>query len=318
MPSSRLDRPLSLKTPNMGNPGCKDCPRRFFNSGDTLDGHAKQIGAAVNMYYDGLSYKRIAESIAEMFDRPEPSKRTVYTWVKNYTNKAIGTMREYPALVSWDHGMSGRWVACTVLLTMALVSCSRTGDLRDEGISAQHTMVSSSTELSSTPAPVRLTVVTSTVESRLTPLPKQRATAVPTAQPLVTRKPLPQVAIEYHGRTFYGRQGSYCWPMSANSSVCADRVGWIGFDRAPSIVVKQGDEVSVIVKSDESKLGQVIVQVFTVESTVPVVTRGEEILATVAGDGVEFNLPPDVYFLQAFYKSSLGDVSYGFKLEIIE
>ncbi len=76
---------------------CKDCSRRFFNSGDTLDGRAKQIGAAVNMYYDGLSFKRIAENIAEMFDRPEPSKRTVYTWVQKYTKKAKQTMKEYPA-----------------------------------------------------------------------------------------------------------------------------------------------------------------------------------------------------------------------------
>lgn len=43
---------------------CKDCERRFFQSNETLDGRAKQIGAAVNMYYDGLSYKRIAENIS--------------------------------------------------------------------------------------------------------------------------------------------------------------------------------------------------------------------------------------------------------------
>ena len=61
-----------------------------------------------------------------------------------------------------------------------------------------------------------------------------------------------------------------------------------------------------------------MVQVLTVESTVPVVTLDQEVYSTVAGEGVEFNFTPDVYFLQTFYKSQLGDVSYGFKLEIVE
>ena len=43
---------------------CKTCARRFFESGETLDNRAQQVGAAVSMYYDGLSYKRIAENIA--------------------------------------------------------------------------------------------------------------------------------------------------------------------------------------------------------------------------------------------------------------
>lgn len=89
---------------------CKECSRRFFNSDDTLDGRAKQIGAAVNMFYDGLSYKRIAESIAETFDRPEPSKRTIYEWVKESTEKAKKTMREYPAHTSDE------WVADEMML----------------------------------------------------------------------------------------------------------------------------------------------------------------------------------------------------------
>ena len=89
---------------------CRDCSRRFFNRDDTLDGRAKQIGAAVNMLYDGLSYKRIAENISEMFDRPEPSKRTVYNWVRRYTDKAISAMREYPAHTSDE------WVADKMVL----------------------------------------------------------------------------------------------------------------------------------------------------------------------------------------------------------
>ena len=64
------------------------------------------------MYYDGLSYKRIAENIAEVFDRPEPSKKTIYSWVRRYSDKAIEKMQEYPAHTS-DH-----WVADEIVLTV--------------------------------------------------------------------------------------------------------------------------------------------------------------------------------------------------------
>ena len=92
----------------------------------------------------------------------------------------------------------------------------------------------------------------------------------------------------------------------------------MGFDRAPSVVVKQGDEVSVRVESDESSLGQVMAEVLMVESTMPVVTLGEKVYSVPAAEVVEFNFPPGVYFLSAFYQSPLGDVSYEFKLEIVE
>ena len=214
--------------------------------------------------------------------------------------------------------MRSLWVASAVLLSMAFVSCVRSGDLRDEGMPAQQTTAASTGEPSSTPPSVQLQTVTPTVEPLPSPLPKQPKTAVPTVEPLATPPPLPRVSIEYDGRTYYGRQGSSCWPVSVNSSLCADRAGWIAFDRAPSLVVKRGDGVSVILESYESRLGVVVVQVFTVESTVPVVMRGEEVYSTVAGEGMALNLPPDVYYLSAFYKSRLGDVSYGFKLEIVE
>ena len=205
-----------------------------------------------------------------------------------------------------------------MLLGIAVVSCAESGDPRDQGRPAQPTTATLAAEPSPKPPPAQLTTVTPTVQPLPTPLPKQRETAVPTVGPLATPPPLPRLSIEYDGRTYYGRQGSYCWPVSVNSSVCAERVRWMGFDSAPSLVVKQGGEVSVVIESDESNLGQVVAEVLTIKSTVPVVTLGEEVYSTLAEEGVEFNLPPDVYFLHAFYKSPLGDVSYEFKLEIVE
>ena len=45
-----------------------------------------------------------------MFDRPEPSKRTIYNWVRRYTDKAIAAMRECPAHTSDE------WVADEMVL----------------------------------------------------------------------------------------------------------------------------------------------------------------------------------------------------------
>lgn len=86
---------------------CKDCRKKFSDSGNTK-GHRyppEQIGAAVRMFYSGMSYKAIAEHMEDMFDIPEPSKRTIYQWVKEYTDAATDEMADYPAHTGGD------WVA---------------------------------------------------------------------------------------------------------------------------------------------------------------------------------------------------------------
>ena len=47
---------------------------------------AEQMGMAVRMFYSGMSYKQIGETVADAFDIPEPSKSTIYEWVKEYTD----------------------------------------------------------------------------------------------------------------------------------------------------------------------------------------------------------------------------------------
>ena len=69
---------------------CNGCGRTFTDTGK-LHGHrftADQIGAAVRMFYSGTSYKQIAEYLEEVHDVPEPSKATIYEWVRDYTDKA--------------------------------------------------------------------------------------------------------------------------------------------------------------------------------------------------------------------------------------
>lgn len=129
---------------------------------------------------------------------------------------------------------------------------------------------------------------------------------------------LPQVSIEYGGSVHHGRQGSYCWPVTANSSVCVDKIGWEDFESATAISVKRGDELSFVVTTDESSRGEVEVQVYTVGETEPFLMPGDQVYSSPAGEGTTLDLEPGVYFLNAFYRSDLGDASYGFKLEMAD
>ena len=75
---------------------CQTCSKQFRDTGAT-NGHqvpAEQIGAAIEMFYRGMSYKQIAETMERMYDRPEPSKATIYEWVKEYTDKAAEELKD--------------------------------------------------------------------------------------------------------------------------------------------------------------------------------------------------------------------------------
>ncbi|MCY4652332.1 MAG: IS6 family transposase [Dehalococcoidia bacterium] len=78
---------------------CKGCEKSFITTG-ALHGRrvsSEQIGAAIRMFYSGMSYKQIGENMADMFDMPEPSKQTIYAWVKEYTDLADDQMEDYKA-----------------------------------------------------------------------------------------------------------------------------------------------------------------------------------------------------------------------------
>ena len=130
--------------------------------------------------------------------------------------------------------------------------------------------------------------------------------------------PLPWLLIEYDGGLHQGRQDSYCWPLIPNSKVCADAIGWEDFDRAQALMVRRGDEIIVVVETKEGSPGDVTAQVFTVLDTEPELKLGEEVYSAGADQSVTLDLPPDIYFLSLFYKSRAGDISYGFKLEIVD
>ena len=57
------------------------------------------------MYYDGMSYKRVAETLATVHQIPEPSKKTVYGWVQFYSQRAADALNKYKPK------SGGQWVA---------------------------------------------------------------------------------------------------------------------------------------------------------------------------------------------------------------
>ena len=78
---------------------CRACNKKFHISGNTPGRRFPpgQTGAAIRMFYSGMSYKQIAEHMAEQYDIPEPSKATIYEWVRDYTDKALVQMKDHKA-----------------------------------------------------------------------------------------------------------------------------------------------------------------------------------------------------------------------------
>lgn len=86
---------------------CQDCKTKFRHEGQA-EGRkydAELIGATIRDYYMGLSIKQLAESIADRYGIPEPSKGTIYGWISDYTDKATYALRDVKAHTS------GHWVA---------------------------------------------------------------------------------------------------------------------------------------------------------------------------------------------------------------
>ena len=87
---------------------CKGC-KKAFRAGGKAEGQrmdAEMVGSAIRDFYSGKSYKAIAEGLHDEYDLPvEPSKATVYEWVRDYTDKAVAEMKDHKATTG------GHWAA---------------------------------------------------------------------------------------------------------------------------------------------------------------------------------------------------------------
>ena len=128
----------------------------------------------------------------------------------------------------------------------------------------------------------------------------------------------PWIYVEYEGRLQAGRSGSYCWPVDSITNICGNVAPLHDFESAPTLRVKRGDEVAVVVKSEEVEKGEVMAEVITVLGEEPTLRLGEAVYSVTAVERLTFELPPDVYLLSLFYRSRLGSVSFGLRLEIVE
>ena len=72
------------------------------------------MGAAVDMYFDGLSYRRVAENVGEYFDEPT-NPTTVYRWVTRLSLKAKDMIEDTGTLAH----TGDEWVADEMQVTVA-------------------------------------------------------------------------------------------------------------------------------------------------------------------------------------------------------
>lgn len=80
---------------------CLKCGRKF-NTKDApykKQSPVEQIGSALNMFYDGLSFADVARYLGQTYDNPV-NESTVYRWVMSYTEKAVRAFEHSRPIVS--------------------------------------------------------------------------------------------------------------------------------------------------------------------------------------------------------------------------
>ena len=146
--------------------------------------------------------------------------------------------------------------------------------------------------------------------------------------------PMPRVAIgvsprsiESTPRSVYpGWRGAYCWPVSGGVRECEDTADWKGFGGAEAL---GSGRFYVAVLGDEDNPGVVRrVRVFPAQERRANRGRGRELhlgaevhkVVATRGESLEKftlpRLPAGDYMLIADYESPLGEVEYGFKVEV--
>jgi len=75
---------------------CNDCKRKFADN-DALPNmktSTDQVGAALNMYYEGMSLNAIRRQL-DQTHRNYPSDSTVYEWIERFSKEAIDEAKRY-------------------------------------------------------------------------------------------------------------------------------------------------------------------------------------------------------------------------------
>ena len=126
-----------------------------------------------------------------------------------------------------------------------------------------------------------------------------------------------------------GWRGAYCWPVGGSSRECEETADWKGFGGAEAMGATAGTRIYVAVLGDEANPGVVRrVEVFPVRMEWSLRKLGRELhlggrayrFVATKGETLEKfvmpKLPAGDYILIADYESPLGEVEYGFKVEV--
>ena len=232
-----------------------------------------------------------------------------------------------------------RIAAAAVMMWALTISCSGPVDqpydvANSPPTNSPPTTVERSEQSGLTPSPVThgtpSTPATPTVaanqEQPLAPLPAATPLSAATVsgtklasplEPRPTPPPIPHAHLDYGGHLYPGWRGSYCWPVSADSTVCAESAGWRDFDEAPTALVNRGDGFKVAITGIDSSPDQVRLEVFPVVETEPVLKWGEQVYSIDTAEVPSLDVSEGTYFVSIFLKYHAGDVSYGFKVEIV-
>ena len=216
-----------------------------------------------------------------------------------------------------------RTAATVVMMWVLAISCSEAVDQPYNVPNTPHTAVERSEQNGLTPNPG--TRGTPSIPATPTPAATPSSAAIVSGARLVsppeprpTPPPLPHAYLDYGGRLHPGWKGSYCWPVSADSVVCAESAGWRDFDEAPTVFVNRWDGFKVATTGADSSPDQVRLDVFPVVETEPVLKWGERVYSIDAQEVPSLDVSKGIHFVSIFLKYHAGDVSYGFKVEIVE
>ena len=86
---------------------CKDCGSKFKDDDTTfhMKTPANQVTSALNMYYEGMSFKAIARNLKQEHGNM-PSTATIYEWIQKYTQYATDSIKGHRPIKIGD-----TWVA---------------------------------------------------------------------------------------------------------------------------------------------------------------------------------------------------------------
>ena len=123
-----------------------------------------------------------------------------------------------------------------------------------------------------------------------------------------------------------GWRGAYCWPVGGNARECEDNADWKGFGSAEAL--KPG-RFYVAVLGEDAKPGRISrVRVFPAQERRANRGRSRELqlgtevhrVVATRGETLEKfilpSLPDGDYMIIADYESPLGEIEYGFKVEL--